>query len=261
MEAATGVRQFVREAFEQRLGGRPMSAQVKSNSRDLVTEVDVKSQTSIIDVLKRDFPDIPVIAEEGGIDDPGSPRAQGPRMVWLVDPLDGTTNFTRGIELFTVAISLAVDDIPVVAVVYQPVLDHLYTARAGGGAFLNARRLEVSPTAALSDFTLSCNLSYRDDERLVIAENIRRLLTRTAGLRILFSVALELCMVGRGSFDAALVYRANPWDIAAGCLIVREAGGRVTNWAGDDWKIGDASCLASNAMAHDDVLATLYAGE
>ena len=261
MEAAVGVRPLVREAFEQTLGGRALSGRTKSNSRDLVTEVDVKSQTSIISVLKRDFPDIPVIAEEGDIDDHRSCGFQRSKRVWLVDPLDGTTNFSRGIELFTVAISLAVDDVPVVAVVYQPVLDHLYTARAGGGSYLNAKRIEVSPIGALSDFTLSCNLSYRDDERLVIAENIRRLMTRTAGLRIIFSVALELCMVGRGSFDAALVYRANPWDIAAGCLIVREAGGRVTNWAGDDWKITDASCLASNAAAHDELLATLYAGE
>ena len=172
-----------------------------------------------------------------------------------------TTNFTRGIELFSVAICLSVGLVPVAAVVYHPVLDHLYTAEQGQGAYLNSKRLAVARTASLDEFTVSSNLSYRNDERAVILENIRRLMMRTAGLRLIFSVELELCMVARGSFDAALVYKANPWDMAAGCLIVREAGGRVTNWSGEGWTIDDANCLASNASAHDTLLALLYAGE
>jgi myo-inositol-1(or 4)-monophosphatase len=82
----------------------------------------------------------------------------------------------------------------------------------------------------------------------------------TAGLRLIFSVALELCLVARGSFDAAMIYQANPWDMAAGCLMAREAGARVTNWSGSDWQISDANCLASNAIAHEELLSMLYAG-
>ena len=249
-EAATGAGRLIREAF-----GQALSVQTKSNARDLVTEADTGSQETIISILKRDFPDVPVLAEEG---EPTSPDAD---LLWLVDPLDGTTNFTRGIELFTVAICLSLDRVPVAAAVYHPLLDHLYTAERGQGAHLNGRRLSVSATGAIEGFTVSSNLSYRNDERAVILENIRRLMMSAAGLRLIFAVELELCMVARGSFDAAVVYRANPWDMAAGCLIVREAGGRVTDWAGEDWKITDADCLASNARAHDELLALLYAGE
>jgi myo-inositol-1(or 4)-monophosphatase len=250
IEAATSAGRLIREAF-----GRALSIQTKTNARDLVTEADTGSQDVIISILKRDFPDITVLAEEGERENPHAD------MLWVVDPLDGTTNFTRGIELFTVAICLSVDRAPVAAAVYHPILDHLYAAERGKGAYLNSKRLSTSTTGSLDEFTVSSNLSYRNDERMVILENIRRLMMKTAGLRLIFSVELELCMVARGSFDAAVVYRANPWDIAAGCLIVREAGGRVTNWAGGDWEITDPDCLASNASAHDDLLSLLYAGE
>jgi myo-inositol-1(or 4)-monophosphatase len=250
IEAARSAGQLIREAF-----GQTTSSQTKANARDLVTEVDIKSQDRITSILKRDFPDIAILAEEG------DGESAGGELLWLVDPLDGTTNFTRGIELFTVAICLSLDLVPVAAVVYQPIFDHLYTAERGEGAYLNAKRLSVSKTERLERFTVSSNLSYKNEERVVILENIRRLMINAAGVRLIFSVELELCMVARGSFDAALVYRANAWDIAAGCLIVREAGGAVTNWAGEDWKITDSSCLASNQLEHRAMLSMLYAGE
>jgi myo-inositol-1(or 4)-monophosphatase len=201
IEAARSAGQLIREAF-----GQAISSQAKTNARDLVTEVDIKSQDIIIHILKRDFPDIPILAEEG------DREGHGGELLWLVDPLDGTTNFTRGIELFTVAICLSLDRVPVAAVVYH---------ERGEGAYLNAERLSVSKTGRLEQFTVSSNLSYKNEERVVILENIRRLMINTAGVRLIFSVELELCMVARGSFDAALVYRANAWDMAAGCLIVR----------------------------------------
>jgi myo-inositol-1(or 4)-monophosphatase len=250
VEAATKAGYLIRDAF-----GHSVDVQTKSNARDLVTEVDIRSQEAIIGTLQRDFPEIPILAEEG------QRESFDADMLWLVDPLDGTTNFTRGIELFSVAICLSVGRVPVAAVVYHPVLDQLYTAERGEGAYLNSKRLSVARTASLNEFTVSSNLSYRNDERAVILENIRRLMMKAAGLRLIFSVELELCMVARGSFDAAIVYQANPWDMAAGCLIVREAGGRVTNWSGEDWTINDANCLASNANAHDALLALLHAGE
>lgn len=250
IEAARSAGQLIREAF-----GQAVSIQTKTNARDLVTEIDTRSQQTIISILKRDFPNVPILAEEG---ERGSHDGE---MLWLVDPLDGTTNFTRGIELFTVAICLSLGRVPVAAAVYHPILDQLYTAEIGQGAYLNAKRLSVSTTGSLEEFTVSSNLSYKNEERVVILENIRRLMMKTAGLRLIFSVELELCMVARGSFDAAIVYQANPWDMAAGCLIVREAGGRVTNWSGDDWKITDSNCLASNASGHDALLSMLYTGE
>lgn len=250
VEAAHSAGQLIREAF-----GKRFSSQTKSNARDLVTEVDIHSQDRITSILKRDFPEIPILAEEG------EQENHTGETLWLVDPLDGTTNFTRGIELFSVAICLSVNQIPVAAVVYHPIFDHLYTAENGKGAYLNGQRLQVSGVGSLEEFTVSSNLSYKNEERVVILENIGRLMTSTAGLRLIFSVALELCLVARGSFDAALIYRANPWDLAAGSLIAREAGGRVTNWAGSDWQISDANCLASNASKHEALLAMLYAGE
>jgi myo-inositol-1(or 4)-monophosphatase len=250
VEAAHGAGQLIREAF-----GRSFNSQAKSNARDLVTSVDIASQDRIIRILKRDFPEIPILAEEGEREDHSG------EILWLVDPLDGTTNFTRGIELFTVSICLSVDLVPAAAVVYHPIFDHLYTAESGNGAYLNGQRLQVSRTGSLEGFTVSSNLSYRDEERLVILENIRRLMMSTAGQRLIFSVALELCLVARGSFDAAIIYQANPWDMAAGCLIAREAGARVTDWSGGDWRVSDANCLASNAIAHEALRSMLYAGE
>jgi myo-inositol-1(or 4)-monophosphatase len=250
VEAAKSAGQLIREAF-----GQTHSSRAKSNARDLVTEVDLKSQEIIIDTLKRDFPDIPVVAEEDKQqNDIGD-------MLWLVDPLDGTTNFTRGIELFSVAICLSVNLKPVAAVVYHPIFDHLYTAERGSGAYMNGRQLKVATSETLEEFTVSSNLSYKNEERLVILENIGRLMMNTAGLRLIFSVALELCHVARGSFDAAMIYQANPWDMAAGCLMVSEAGGRVTNWSGEDWQITDANCLASNAKAHENLRTMLFTGE
>jgi myo-inositol-1(or 4)-monophosphatase len=249
VEAAMRAGQLIREAF-----GETQNSRTKSNARDLVTEVDLQSQAMIVETLKKDFADIPVVAEEG------LQESCDADVLWLVDPLDGTTNFTRGIELFTVAICLSVKLTPVAAVVYHPLFDQLYTAESGGGAFLNGRQLRVSASASLAEFTVSSNLSYQNEERLVILDNIARLMMNTAGLRLIFSVALELCLVARGSFDAAMIYKANPWDMAAGCLIAREAGGRVTNWLGEDWRISDANCLASNAIEHERLLTMLRAG-
>jgi myo-inositol-1(or 4)-monophosphatase len=255
VEAATSAGQLIREAFRQ-----TVNRQTKSNARDLVTEADIKSQAQILRYLKRDFPDIPVVAEESppGHSAAGNRESGEADILWLVDPLDGTTNFTRGIELFTVSICLSVAGKPVAAVVYHPIFEHLYTAEEGEGAYWNGDRLAVSTVGTLDEFTVSSNLSYHNDERAVILENIGRLMMKAAGLRLIFSVALELCMVARGSFDAALIYRANPWDMAAGCLMAREAGGRVTNWAGEDWRISDGNCLASNGLEHETLLSMLY---
>src|SRR5215216_1504021 len=186
IEAARSAGQLIREAF-----GQSISSEAKTNARDLVTEVDIKSQDIIIGILKRDFPDIPILSEEG---ERGS---HGGGLLWLVDPLDGTTNFTRGIELFTVAICLSLGQVPVAAVVYHPIFDHLYTAERGEGAYLNAKRLSVSKTERLEQFTVSSNLSYKNEERVVILENIRRMMINTAGLRLIFAVELELCLVAR----------------------------------------------------------------
>jgi myo-inositol-1(or 4)-monophosphatase len=256
-EAARSAGQLLCEAF-----GRTKTGQAKTNARDLVTDADIQSQECITGILKRDFPDIPILAEEGA-SERHSEAGEGDKaeMLWLVDPLDGTTNFTRGIELFTVAICLSVNRTPVAAVVYQPILDQLYTAEKGEGAYRNAERLAVSTVGALEGFTVSSNLSYQNREREVILENISRLMMRTAGLRLIFSVALELCLLARGSLDAALIYQANPWDMAAGCLLAREAGAKVTNWSGDDWQTNDANCLASNATEHENLLSLLYTGE
>lgn len=249
VEAASSAGRLIREAFGER-----HSSRAKSNARDLVTEVDIQSQAVIAEILRRDFGEIPVVAEEGRQE---SCEAD---TLWLVDPLDGTTNFTRGLELFTVSICLSVNLRPVAAVVYHPIFDHLYTAESGGGAWLNGRQLRVSANAALEEFTVSSNLSYHNEERLVILDNISRLMMNTAGLRLIFSVALELCLVGRGSFDAAMIYKANSWDMAAGCLIAREAGGRVSNWLGEEWRISDANCLASNGREHERLLTMLSGG-
>ena len=246
VSAAQAAGSLIREQF-----GKQAQIRTKTNLRDLVTETDTAAQQLIVDKISQSTPEIPILTEEG------EPIPLSDELIWLVDPLDGTTNFVRGFELFTVAICLSAQQSPVASVVYNPMLGHLYTAHVGKGAFLNDNRLSVSKFDSLDRFTISSNLTYGNEERTVILKNIERLLFKVDGLRMLLSCEQELCLVSRGSFDAALMYHVNPWDVAAGCLLVREAGGSVTDWTGNPWRISDRNCVASNGRAHGSLLSLI----
>lgn len=224
----------------------PSKLQNKSTRRDLVSEADVASEKVILRHITAAFPGDAIHAEESSRSGAGAPAA------WFIDPLDGTTNFVHGLPEFTISIARFVLDAPVVAVVYAPKLGELYTAVAGGGSFMNGVPIHVSQTRELGDSLVATGFPYR---RAELANNnvgnFNNLILHVRDLRRLGSAALDLAFVARGRFDGYWELHLERHDVAAGALLVREAGGRVTDAAlGDTWATG-SSILASNGHIHE----------
>jgi myo-inositol-1(or 4)-monophosphatase len=233
----------------------------KRTSVDLVTEYDTRAEAHVVRALAAAFPDDEVVAEEGG----GQAGASGRR--WLVDPLDGTTNFAHGLPFFCVSIALEDGGGPRVGVIDAPALGwHFYGAR-GHGAFLveparslAERRLRVSDTAALPQSLLATGFPY--DTASSPRNNLAawaQIYPRTQGLRRVGAAALDLCFVAAGWMDGYWELKIKPWDIAAGALFVLEAGGRVSGFAGQPYRSDAGEILATNGHLHDELAAALAA--
>ena len=227
-----------REAGDLLLGylGRLAGTRIRSKSaaRDLVTEADVASERLLVERLRGAFPDHAIEAEEEVRDAPGA----GPR--WFLDPLDGTINFVHEIPAFAVSMGLFVDGRPEVAVVHAPRLGETFTAVRGGGAFLNGQAIHVSDTDRLGDAILATGFPYRRGElEHDNLANLGRFFYDVRGLRRLGSAAIDLAYVAAGRMDGYWELHLSPHDVAAGALLVREAGGVVTDPAGgEDWLRG-----------------------
>jgi myo-inositol-1(or 4)-monophosphatase len=231
----------------------------KGQRRELVTTADRAAERIVVGGLLAAFPDHGVLAEEGVLTAQGQVSRPGP-WTWIVDPLDGTTNFVHGLPFFAVAIALAHQQQPVVGVVHAPALGETFVASRGGGAFrqrADGRRdaLRVSRTVELADALLATGFSYvrnepgRDDNSARLA----RVLPLCRDLRRLGSAELDLCYTAAGTYDGYWELYLAPYDVAAGAVIVREAGGTVTDLrGGDDWLFG-GSVLASNGHLHGDL--------
>ena len=217
-QAARAGGEIVRAHF-----GSPPDVREKAPG-DWVTEADLASETAVREVLERET-GLPVFGEEFGGD-----RAD---TCWLVDPLDGTANFLHGLEAVGVSVGLIVDGEPVVGVVHAPLLSRTYAARKGGGAFRDERRIHVSdrrPEQAI----VATGFPFRRKELLGVYEPaFAAALHRFEDIRRVGGASLDLCWTAEGVFDGYFELRLGPWDVAAGGLIVREAGGVVTDWAGD----------------------------
>ncbi len=239
--------------------GRRHASGHKRTAVDLVTEYDQRSEAHVVGALTAAFPDDEVVAEEGG----GQKGASGRR--WLVDPLDGTTNFAHGLPFFCV--SIAVEDArgPLAGVIDAPALGwHFYAAR-GQGAFLvehgmAERRLAVSDTDELAASLLATGFPYdtASSARNNLAE-WARLYPRTQGLRRVGAAALDLCFVAAGWMDGYWELKIKPWDVSAGALIVAEAGGRVSDYRGAPFRSDAGEILATNGRLHDALAAALAA--
>lgn len=239
--------------------GRAHAADQKRTTVDLVTEYDKRSEAHIAAALAAAFPDDELVAEEGG----GHPGRSGRR--WVVDPLDGTTNFAHGLPFFCVSIGLEDARGPLVGVVEAPALGWSFYAARGGGAFLveaakalAPRRLAVSDTDALGASLLATGFPY--DNATSAQNNFAawtQLYPRTQGLRRVGAAALDLCMVAAGWFDGYWELKLKPWDVAAGALLVLEAGGRVTDFAGGPFRSDGGEVLASNGKLHQAIAAEL----
>jgi myo-inositol-1(or 4)-monophosphatase len=197
---------------------------------DFVTEVDQMAEEAIIDTLLQAYPDHGILAEESG-------RAHGAKhseFVWIIDPLDGTTNFIHGFPVYCVSIALAHRGVVQQAVVYDPTRNDLFYATKGRGAFLNDRRLRVSKRTRLSDALIGTGFPFRKGDNFKrYMKMFEDVMTQCAGLRRPGAAALDLCYVAAGYYDAFFETGLNPWDIAAGSLIITEAGGLIGNFTGE----------------------------
>jgi myo-inositol-1(or 4)-monophosphatase len=216
---------------------------------DLVTESDRRSEAVIIAKLRNHFPQHAIIAEEGG----GSSTA-GAKYCWHVDPLDGTTNFAHGYPCFAVSIGLVEDGEPIVAVVLNPISDELFTALRGEGAYLGQKRIHVSPVEKLATSLVATGFPTHQRTKSSNINYYWEFTLHSHGVRRDGSAALDLCSVACGRFDGFWEFGLNPWDTAAGTLLVREAGGIVTDLSGRPYHPGDHEILASNGHIHAEML-------
>lgn len=222
----------------------------KKGTIDLVTEVDVAIEQAFRTMIAERFPDHAVLGEEMG----GSAAApEGP--CWVFDPIDGTTNFAHGVPIFCSSLALEIDGVSQVAAVYDPNRKELFTAERGGGAFLNGQPMRVSHAETLIDALLVTGFPYDVHTRLDEVLNLfKAFVGRARGVRRLGSAAIDLCYVAAGRLDGFWERGLQPWDIAGGALLVEEAGGRVTNLAGDQFTSRGREVLASNGLIHDAML-------
>jgi myo-inositol-1(or 4)-monophosphatase len=215
---------------------------------DLVTEADIAAEGAILGLLAREFPDTPVLAEESRADYGEIPA--GP--VWIIDPLDGTTNFAHGFPYFCVSIAYSVDRKTEIGVIYCPVLDELFWAGRGGGAWLNGKRIKVTKTDKLIECLVATGFPYDIPTNLerVIAQ-LHRVLPAVRDVRRGGAAALDLAFVACGRLDGFWEVDLKPWDTAAGQLLVEEAGGLVTDFKGGGWTPYVPEILASNGPSHN----------
>jgi myo-inositol-1(or 4)-monophosphatase len=220
---------------------------------NLVTEVDRRSEAAIVEIISAAFPDHRILAEEGG---EGSTRNSPYR--WLVDPLDGTTNFAHGFPAFCVSIGLEKNGRIVLGVVYDPLHRELFEAEIGKGAYLNGRQIRVSQTATLDKALLVTGFAYDRETRRRNVDHFARFVLGAQGVRRTGTAAIDLCYVASSRIDGFWELNLHPWDIAAGSLVVTEAGGRISDFRGNAFSIDGNETLASNGLVHQamvDVLA------
>ena len=217
---------------------------------NLVTNADHQAEQRIIDVIRDAFPTHPVLAEERGLTEQAPSRYK-----WVIDPLDGTTNFAHGFPAYCVSIGVECDRCGIIGVVYDPTRDDLFTAQVGHGAYLNGAPISVSATDHLDRALLVTGFAY--DIRETPNNNLdhfMRFALKVQGLRRTGTAALDLCYVAAGRFDGFWEVTLNPWDMAAGVVILREAGGTVTDFEGAGHSIYGQELVASNGHIHQAML-------
>ncbi len=218
---------------------------------DLVTEVDLASERLIKEIISTHYPRHEILGEEDGLGGGGSDSG----VRWIVDPLDGTTNYAHGYPCFCVSIAVERDGEVIIGVVYDPTRDELFVAERGAGATLNNRPIAVSPTRPLKQSLLVTGFPYSiSKERFTNLGHFEDFCLHGQAVRRDGSAALDLCYVACGRFDGFWELALKPWDTAAGALLVAEAGGRVTNFGGERFDIYRPACVASNAHIHDEML-------
>lgn len=240
--------------------GKKIDVKLKGDI-DLVTEVDLKCEEVIKNILTDRYPDHMFVAEEeaekSGID---SPKSADHQFAWVVDPLDGTTNFAHGFPVYCSSVALCMNGVPVAGAVADPTRDETFSAGLGLGAYLNGRPISVSPTKKLISSLLSTGFPYKikTEKRNNLAE-FGRVVMEAQAIRRPGAAALDLCYVAVGRLEGFWEFHLRSWDMAAGALIVAEAGGRVTMSDGSDFTLSRSDIVATNGFIHDELLELLKA--
>ena len=253
LKAAQGAAREAGRFLERNLNAR--SKVYFKGAVDLVTDADRRSQEMIFNRLSALFPGHDFLAEEG------LSEKHGAEYRWIFDPLDGTTNFAHHFPIFSVSIALELRGEVICGVVYDPTRDEMFWATKGGGAFLNGKKIRVSVMGEQDKSLLATGFPY--DIRISRVNNIahfNNFIVRAQAVRRCGSAALDLCYLGCGRFDGFWELKLKPWDVAAGVLIVREAGGLVTDFKGNEFRAYNSEVLGSNGLIHGQMIETLRLG-
>jgi myo-inositol-1(or 4)-monophosphatase len=251
IEAATQAGKFLKYSL-----GKVKTVETKEGEvRNLVSDIDKASEKKIIEIIRRRFPSHAILAEEGG-------RTSGDsEYTWVIDPLDGTTNYLHGVPIYCVTIGLEKKGEIIAGAVYDPNHDELFTAEKGAGAFVNGKRLRVSEADSLIGSLLVTGFPYDIASRPGNAVNhFVHFLMEAQGVRRLGSAALDLAYVAAGRLDGFWEVSLHPWDMAAGVLLVAEAGGNVTDYAGKPVNIHGRTVVATNGRIHSAMLEIIRNG-
>ncbi|MBN1625753.1 MAG: inositol monophosphatase [Deltaproteobacteria bacterium] len=224
----------------------------KKGEIDLVTEADISSEKAILEIIRENFPDDGILSEESGEIDNNSER------LWMIDPLDGTTNYAHSFPFFAVSIALQVKGKTVLGHVFNPVLNEHFEAVKDQGAFLNGRPIKVSQTQTLKESLLATGFPYtiyRDHEGVI--DLFTRMIVGAQGVRRPGAAAIDLCYVASGRFDGFWEQGLNPWDTAAGSLVVQEAGGLLSDYNGNAYSPFQKTIVAANPHIFKEMLRVL----
>lgn len=216
----------------------------KKGRINLVTEMDLRSERLIVDSILDRFPGHQILAEEKGVLGGNEP------IRWIIDPLDGTTNYAHGYRFYCVSIGIEVEGTIVAGAVYDPVIRECFWAVQNQGAYLNERRVHVSSEDELIDSLVSTGFSYNESQVTANLEHFKRIIYKTRAVRRDGAAALDLCYVACGRFDGFWELTLHPWDVAAGLLIIQEAGGMITRLDGSPCSVEDQEFLATNGKIH-----------
>jgi myo-inositol-1(or 4)-monophosphatase len=249
LDLVSPMQEMAREAGSLVMGYFRQNVKIEyKGAVDLVTVADRKSEALILERIRKQFPTHDVMGEEGTRIESGS------EYKWYVDPLDGTTNFAHGYPVFCVSLAVERQGRRVAGVIYDPTRDEMFSAELGGGAWLDDSAIHVSATANLGECLIGTGFPSQKRHKNPNIYFYHQLTLRTHGVRRAGSAALDLCNVASGRYDGFWEFNLNPWDTAAGVLIVEEAGGKVTDFTGGAFQIASRETIATNGLVHGALL-------
>lgn len=220
----------------------------EKEDKSFVTKADTEADEIIINLIKENHPGHQILTEENGL------IGEKSEFTWVIDPLDGTLNFTRGLPVFSTSIAVLKNSVPVVAVVYNPIMNSLYTAEKGKGATWNGEKILVSDIDSLNNSIVSMGRARDNESKSRTLEIYNKFYNQLKSQRVLGSAALELAWVASGRLEGFISVGLKGWDSLGGVLLIQEAGGKLTDFSGKEWDSNCSHFVASNGRVHEDLL-------